>query len=379
MRKKLQTNALVVVSLLTFPVASEAARLENRFSGRVSSLSGTTLGALAELGVSQGAAATVVFAVETTTQGTPAAEFINYSGAITDWTIDIGSFRAAYDPSKGLNTINVADNFGQPAVDSYGAAVFMTSTNDILGIGTNANMILSEIGSGAISSSDVGQDLSRFDFGSIAVGGAGAILSIALDLAQGGSGHPSRPPTCLPAQIQGGGALSKAAIQCRAKLLAGPALDACIDKAAAKFIAKFDAAAAKAGRKGEQCLSARDGAGAATAILDAIEPLGALILAGADPSSKYDGAYRKALFKAAAAAVAKRLKAIASDAKKPNGGKLEAALALVEAKLAQSIEKAAAKAEAKGVAPLVGAAELIAAVNDVAETALGIANGTFQE
>jgi hypothetical protein len=378
MRKQLQSSVLVVMFFFTFSAASEAARLENRFTGRVTVVSGTAQEAIAALGVTQGAAASVVFGVETTTQGVPAEGFMHYTGAITDWTIDIGSFRAAYDPSRGLNAINIADNYGQPPVDTYGAAVFVTSTNDILGIGGNANMILSEIGSGAIASSDVGQDLSRFDSGSIAVGGSAAILSIALDLqGGGGGGGPSRPPTCLPAQIQSGGALCKAALLCRAKSAAGPALDACIGKAEASFVAKYNAAAVKAARKGEQCPSARDGAGAARDILEAIQPLAALVLAGADAGSKEDRAYRAALLKAAAAAADKRLKALAADAKKPDAGRLGSALEQVESKLAQGVAKASAKAEAQGVLAQVDAAELVTAVNNVAETALGIANGSL--
>lgn len=363
---------LALAFLLLPPAPADAERVGNTLTGSVQSISGASAGALAALGVTVGADVDIVFGVESDAVGSPGGTGTQYpTGAILDWTIAIGSFQTTLQ--TGTQVI-VTNDFGTTSVDQYSASAFMTmGTNDLLGIGSNAVMLLFEFGTGAISNENIGQDLSRFPFGTIALTGAGASISIQLDLDGGGGGGGYSAPVCLPTQIATGAALCKGKLLCLGKVPeAGPAREDCIAGPEAKFVSGFDKAAVKALAKGQTCPSGVTGATALLELADATDPLETLIGAGADPNSSDDLKYRAVLYKAAAGAVDKSLKAFAKDARKPDPDKLDAALDKVEAKLVSSVDKANAKADTKGVDTDVEAADVVDAVQSLVESVLTV-------
>ena len=375
-------SLIICLTLVGFSSSAIAERFENTLTGSVLSTFGNAPG---QFGVTPGAAVTVVLGVESNTSGTPGSPGVSYLGAITDLTVTVGSLTATLDPADLLNLIIVANNVGSPiAVDLYSVSTFMTLPA-AFGAGANIALTMSEFGSSAISSDAVAQDLSAFDAGSFALGGANGSFTVTLNEGNGGGGGNDQvkiQQTCLGGQISAGAALCKSVLACYAKQAKAPAKDpmgtvlaACLEKTEAKFASSFDKATNTATRKGGQCLSAETGFEAVLSLDDDVDQLAALIEAGADPSSKDDAKLRAALYKAGSKMVASILKAEAKEVKKPNAAKLQKAVDKAEAGVAKAVGKATAKAAAKGIATSITAQDVIDAVDELVDAVLDVAEG----
>ena len=344
--------------------ATAGVRVENQLAGSVLSVQGNAQGALAALGVSDGANVSVVFGVDAGTPGVGVPQGTQYLNPLTDLTIQIGSFEATLNAGQ-LHQVIVTND-----VDVYSVSAFVDATDDVLGLGANALMLLSEFGNGAIDNENLAQDLSRFDTGTVAISGLDATVSILLDLEGFGGGGGSLR-SCLPGLLSAGGAYCQAVVQCLGKFPVGADLDACIDKASDRFVGKFD----QATDRSDVCPAVVDGLGAVAGLGDDVDPLDALIRTGADPDSKDDAKYRRAFYKNAAKALGKGLKVYAKDAKKPDAEKLERALTKLEAKLAAALAKAESKADGKGVTTDIDPQAVIDEVFELIDSVRALSNG----
>ena len=157
--------------------------------------------------------------------------------------------------------------------------------------------------------------------------------------------------------------LCKAELACLAKFSAKPekdptlaALDACRDKAQAKFVSSYQKAIATAAKKGRFCAAddpaAADGiadAAISTPATDLAEDVLGVDLASWASADKIDKALRGGLLKAAAKYCGKDLAILGGTAKKPNREKPAAARVSARAKFDASAAKITAKAAGKGV------------------------------
>ena len=376
--------AAMCLALLA-PSTVSALVFENQFTGEVVSFTDVG-GALAAMGVGVGATVNVTLRVDSEEVGEPAAsdpQLTSYDESLVDIIISIGNFQAVLDPEQ-FSLIIVADNFSVPGTssetDSYSVSGSLDTTNDVLGEIATVSLSIQAFDGKAIPNDAAAQDLSKFDFGSVAVvGGNGELISAILDLGGLPPTPTLKPPKCPGSQVLAGAALCKATLACYSKLaknqgkdLDFSALDACIAKAEAKFAKRFDKAAKKGG-----CNSVVDGEGAADALAPDVDPLTALVLDRSDPGDKNDSKYRASILRAASKTVGKALKAEGKEAKrkKRRPEKLEQTRDKLDERLVRAIDKAAGKAEKKGLTPDVDPQAVVNAVNALVNSVLDVANG----
>ncbi len=357
-------------ALLSFPLTTtaQAAVVENRLVGEVipnliSPPDPVTEAALEALGVTNGARATVIFDVEDNTPGSDGPAGRQYTDAITRWTVTIGQFRAVFDPAE-FNLVIVGNDqapSGGPPVDVYSANGQFDVTDDLLSF-ANSVMILSEFGDGAIDDGGVGQNLKRFDSGSIAVGGVEGGISIVFF-----DGELPPLSSCDTRRIRAGAELCRAVLRCFSKFAKDGApgdFEDCVDAAEAEFIQDYD----EADGGGGVCTDPGSGAEAAQDLADDVDPLDTLVNQNANPASEADRTYRAKILKAASNAVEKALKLYAKDGKKPDADKLKKKLKANKKKLKKKVKKAGAQAEDAGIVADVSAKDVAKAVDDLVDS-----------
>ena len=363
----------LIVALATIGGGSPSARaaeIETRLEGRVVGIANgdgfdsATL--LAQRGLRVDTPVSIAFTIDDT--ASPGAEDggTAYPRAVVAMSVGGGLYQAVYSrltgglaPSRVLAR-NDADA-GQGPVDSYAVeAPNAMDTGDIIRGGA-AGMItislLAEDATGrAMSDESIAQDVSAFapSITTVIVEGDGGRITIEI----GDDGVAADTSLCRAGQLAAAATFCSVNLKCRAKRagqssvndLGGVKEAKCLDRARAKFEAKFRKAIAKAGKKGGACgLTADDTAATADALNAALDALTTALLTGADRLDPDDRRLRGKLLKVASKQAGKDLAAYAKHAKKPNQAKLDGSLAANRAKTVKGAGKALDQATAKGL------------------------------
>jgi len=364
----------------------EAAVVSYHIDGQVTRMAGASQSALAQLGVHVGASVSIDWSIESTTPVTsesPANFTKTYRNAITSFKIQVGSWVAQGADPLGVpdNQVNIRSGPPSQAVaDLFRSAA---DTNTLLA-GSNANgaeivLHLLDLASGASSSGALtDEDPSLYRAMTGAVSGDGGEVAFTLPI-------PSAPPPdptvkCRSAQITAAGAFCKATFACLATQARAPAkdpddkkLDACRDKARAKFSAAFDKAAAAAAAKNLLC-GTTVAAETLTSDFDSGVDDVVAVVETAQPEVPTVTA---AWYGGAGTLCSTVTRAVAKNLPKPAPDKLAQLRAAARDKATAAANKVIAKAEAKGVTfvPPPDVAALIDSVDALIDDVVNALNG----
>jgi len=357
---KLPARVLVILCVILARPA--LADLTFHMDGEVTqfiNMVGSTQSNLAMLGVQMNAPVAIDWSVD------PNASFIDYpttfsrlysSGAITSFTIKIGSWTATGSDARGLvtNRIQVSHGQGNDRLDTY--YLFRSAVDDpndfITGNDPNGQIELRFDDFAGKGNTGLGLDQQTpSQFGSMVGSVSGVNGQVVFGLKIGGS---SGDPTvkCRASQLAAAGALCKATFGCLARNAKNPLadpndlkLDACRASADTSFGIAFDKAAAAAAKKHLSCGTSETAATFLSHFDAGVDD----VLAVAATISPPAPALLASWYTAAGAMCSVAAKAEAKNISKPSPTSLDQARATARAKLTAAANKAIAKAESKGV------------------------------
>lgn len=321
------------------------------------------------LGIEVGDSVVVLFEVESDTPGNVTTFSAFYQDAITRFDVTIGE-RVATLTDSAVNTVNVSSSSRRGA--SYAASAVLDDGERPM----NAELRFDSRGSGPLPGLDVVQDLSTFQTGTLALFTDVGPINVTFDevVEPEPEPEPEELVECARAQIGSVGDLLAARFACAAKGASKTSFDvaACIQQAALDFAADFDAARDEAESSDLACASEIAGDEAAEEIADVATPLDDLILEQADPASKPDRKYRRALFRSVGDAAEKAMRIFRKDAKKPDAEKLSRRLVKNEKKLRKEVKEATKTARKRGVVANVSRGALLDELRSLARKAAAV-------
>jgi hypothetical protein len=321
-----------------------------------------TLNALAAQGVKKDAAVSIDWTVDTSipahSESVP-NHTKEYIGNITAFKIQVGSWMAVGgDPGVTLNKIDIRDDANDPnsleTMDMFRSGTDTPSL--VMGSDPNGVQLILHFfdPDGGSSTDNVLGDQTPSLYPSL----AGTVFGVngEVDFSIGASSTPPPDPTvsCRSAQIASAAALCQSTLKClavRAKqtpaqIAKNPgSLQACEDKASAKFVTAFDKATAAAARKGLSCGTTEPAATFVGHFDAAVDDVVAVVDTITPPSALLSSSW----YSDAATMCAAAVKAESKDVKKPSPATLAQLRAAARAKATTLANKAIAKAESKGV------------------------------
>ena len=375
-RRRLGFSVAVGLSLLAAaPLRVNAAVLTYHLDGHVTRIPNppttpSTQSALSALGVTNGAAVSIDWTVDTTASShdNPPTFTREYQGAITAFTIQVGNWIAERsDAGIILNKIDIRDDPNNPSAQenmdlfrsgtdrstdpNHPATHVVTDPNDPNG----AELILHLFNPNGGASTD---RLLGDQTPSLYPNSTGTVFGKngEVDFSVGASTPPPPDATvkCRSAQIASAAALCQSTLKClavRAKqtpaqIAKNPgSLQTCEDKASAKFATAFDKATAAAAKKGLSCGTTEPAATFISNFDTAVDAVIAVVDTIHPPAPLFVSPW----YTAAGAMCAAAVKAESKDVKKPSPATLAQLRAAARAKATTLANKAIAKAESKGV------------------------------
>jgi hypothetical protein len=318
--------------------------------------------ALASYGVTPGAEVDVSWTVDLSTPASnasgPPDNKTDYAEALDFLVIQIGTWTAVrVVPPMGQidqGIVSVADDSGG-SLDLLHVATPGTDNDLVLhGPAMGGVLVLSldfyAPNGGASSNQSLDQDPSLYPIGFGSAIGANGYVTFTLAEGGGGGGGGSGNPTatCDSAQLGAGGRLCSSQLRCRSSHAKAPdagALEDCLDEAGETFTAAYSDALVSAAERGLTCSTTAPAFDQRVATTERVEE----IVDDVDAIAPAHAPLAAAWLGAAGSACGAALKAAASNAAKPDAGKLAQARDKARAKLEGSAGKAIAKATKRGV------------------------------